>query len=132
MKFTETKEPVRPVLVVILLALCNGISGCAVRSAEMYRDDTRRLLSAKRSVLEACYDAELQTNRDAGGKVIVHFTVERDTGRLLNPEIDDLLSTPNRTLRGCVLDALRGLTLDPPDERNGDATFTWEFRTARS
>jgi outer membrane biosynthesis protein TonB len=109
-----------------------GGAGCAVRSAEMYRDDTRKLLTTKRSVLEACYDAELQTNRDAGGKVIVHFTIERDTGRVLNPEIDDLLSTPNRTLRGCVLDIMRGLTLDPPDERNGDATFTWEFRTARS
>ena len=116
-----------------LLALALGAaSGCAVRSPEMYRDDTRKLLTAKRPVLAACYDAELQTHADATGKVIVHFTIERDTGRVLNPRIDDLLSTPNRTLRGCVLDAMQGLVLDPPDERNGDATFTWEFRLARS
>jgi hypothetical protein len=98
----------------------------------MYRDDTRKLLTTKRSVLEACYDAELQTHADATGKVIVHFTVESDTGRVLNPKIDDLLSTPNRTLRGCVLDAMRGLVLSPADDRNGDATFTWEFKPARS
>ena len=115
-----------------LLLLLLLLSGCAVRSPQMYREDTRKLLSGKRNVLEACYDAELQTNPKVTGKVIVHFTIERDTGRVLNPQIDDLLSTPNRTLRGCVLDAMRGLVLDPPDERNGDATFTWEFRHARS
>jgi hypothetical protein len=110
-------------------ALTVGVlGGCAVRSPEMYRDDTRKLLSNKQPVLAACYDAELQNNRDAAGKVIVHFVVERDTGRVLNPKIDDLLSTPNRTLRGCVLDSMRDLVLSPPDERNGDATFTWEFK----
>lgn len=116
----------------IPLLLLLTLTGCALRSAEMYRDDTRKLLTTKRSVLEACYDAELQTDRDAAGKVIVHFTIERDTGRVLNPEIDDLLSTPNRTLRGCVLDAMRDLVLSPADDRNGDATFTWEFRLART
>jgi outer membrane biosynthesis protein TonB len=116
----------------LLLAALSGTSGCAVRTAEMYRDDTRKLLTGKRPVLAACYDAELQTHPQADGKVIVHFTVERDSGRVLNPRIDDLLSTPNRTLRGCVLDAMRDLILAPPDDRNGDATFTWEFKLARS
>jgi len=119
----------RPVIGLLLFA---ALGGCAVRSPEMYRDDTRKLLTTKRSVLAACYDAELQTHAHATGKVIVHFTVERDTGRVLNPRIDDLLSTPNRTLRGCVLDAMRDLILAPPDDRNGDATFTWEFKLARS
>jgi hypothetical protein len=116
----------------LLLLALSGSSACALRSPEMYRDDTRKLLSTKQPVLAACYDAELQTHADAAGKVIVHFTVERDTGRVLNPKIDDLLSTPNRTLRGCVLDAMRGLLLAPPDDRNGDATFTWEFKPTRS
>jgi hypothetical protein len=122
----------KPFIAAMLSVCAAGLSACAVRSPEMYRDDTRKLLSTKRSVLEACYDAELQTHPQATGKVIVHFTVERETGRVLNPKIDDLLSTPNRTLRGCVLDAMRGLTLAPPDDRNGDATFTWEFKPARS
>jgi hypothetical protein len=26
------------------------------------------------------------------------------------------------------MDSLKGLTLDPPDERDGEATFTWEFQ----
>ena len=116
----------------LLLAALSGSSACAVRSPEMYRDDTRKLLTSKRPVLAACYDAELQTHPDATGKVIVHFTIERDSGRVLNPRIDDLLSTPNRTLRGCVLDAMRDLVLAPPDDRNGDATFTWEFKPVRS
>jgi outer membrane biosynthesis protein TonB len=109
-----------------------ALVGCAVRSPELYRDDTRKLLETKEPTLQACYDAELQTHRDAGGKVIVRFTVDRETGKVSNPQIDDLSSTPNRTLRGCVLDALKGLTLAPADDRDGDATFTWEFQIARN
>ena len=114
-----------------LLALsAAAYGGCAIRSPDMYRDDTRRLLESRRAILAACYDAELQTHPTAGGQVFVRFTIERDSGKLLHAQIDDLLSTPNRTLRGCVLDAMRGLVLAPPDERNGDATFTWEFQLA--
>jgi hypothetical protein len=110
-------------------ACCAWIaSGCAVRSAEMYRDDTRRLLETKHSVLEACYDAELQTHPTTAGKVVVRFTVESGTGKVKSAQIDDLASTPNRTLRGCVLDALQHLVLQPPDDRDGDATFTWQFQ----
>jgi hypothetical protein len=113
-----------------LLTSCVAASGCAIRSPAMYRDDTRRLLDSRQSILAACYDAELQTHPTATGKVIVRFTIERDTGKLVQPHIDDLLSTPNRTLRGCVLDALQGLILTPPDERNGEGTFSWEFQLA--
>jgi hypothetical protein len=113
------------------LLLSAALAGCAVRSAEMYRDDTRKLLETKTTGLQACYDAELQSHPDAAGKVIVRFTVEDDTGKIVDPNIDDLLSTPNRTLRGCVLDALKGLVLYPPDERHGDATFVWEFQIAQ-
>ena len=109
-----------------------AFAGCAVRSADMYRDDTRKLLETKREGLQACYDAELQSQPDAAGKVIVHFKVADDTGKIVDPKIDDLQSTPNRSLRGCVLDALKDLVLTPPDQREGDATFTWEFQIARS
>ena len=111
-----------------LLLSCAALGGCAVRSPDMYRDDTRRLLDTRRTILAACYDAELQAHPTANGKVIVRFMVERVSGKVVHPQIDDLLSTPNRTLRGCVLDAWQGLLLAPPDERNGDATFTWEFQ----
>jgi outer membrane biosynthesis protein TonB len=108
------------------------LSACAARNPEVYRNDTRKLLETKQTGLQACYDAELQTHPTAAGKVIVRFTVAEDTGKIENPELDDLQSTPNRTLRGCVLDALKDLKLDPPDDRNGDATFTWEFQITHS
>jgi len=115
--------------ITILTSLTLGLlAGCAVRDAAMYRDDTRKLLEAKEPVLRQCYDAELQKDPKAGGKVIVSFTVKKDTGVLSDPKLDDLQSTPNRELRRCVMDALKGLTLDPADERDGEATFTWEFR----
>ncbi len=111
----------------ITIAIAGVLSGCAVRDATMYRDDTRKLLERRSSQLRDCYDAELQKDREAGGKVVVSFTVQKDTGVLVDPKVDDLQSTPNRTLRKCVVEALGGLTLDPPDERDGAATFTWEF-----
>ena len=111
-----------------LACLSVAVAACAVRDGAMYRDDTRKLLETKQSELRQCYDAELQKDPKAGGKVVVSFTVQKDTGVVINPNVDDLQSTPNRTLRKCVVDALKGLTLDPPDERDGDATFTWEFQ----
>jgi len=113
------------------LSLALAAGSCAVRAADVYREDVRKLLEAKRPILQACYEAELQTHSDAGGVVRVHFKVERETGRIVDPQIDDLQSTPNRTLRGCVLETLRDLALEPPDDRSGEATFVWEFTAAR-
>ena len=113
---------------VLGIAIACGFAGCAVRDAAMYRDDTRKLLETKESVLRQCYDAELQKDPQLNGKVIVSFTVQKDTGVIVDPKVDDLQSTPNRVLRKCVVDSLQGLTLDPPDERDGEATFTWEFQ----
>ena len=129
---TSTSRFTRLASSVATVFVAAALTGCAVRNAEMYRDDTRKLLETKQTGLSACYDAELQSHPDAVGKVIVRFTVENDTGKIVDPKIDDLESTPNRTLRGCVLDALKGLVLDPADERNGDATFVWEFQLPRS
>jgi hypothetical protein len=114
-----------------LVCAAGLLSACAARSPEMYRDDTRRLLETRQTQLTACYDAELQTHPTAEGKVIVRFTIADDTGQIVDPQIDDLQSTPNRSLRGCVLDALKGLKLNHPDSRNGDATFRWEFQLSR-
>jgi hypothetical protein len=36
-------------------------------------------------------------------------------------------STAAPELGQCIVSALEGLQLDPPDEREGDATFVWEF-----
>ena len=112
---------------IAIATLCLPALACAIRDGAMYRDDTRKLLEGKQEELRQCYDAELQKDPKAGGKVVVSFIVQKDTGVVVDPKIDDLQSTPNRTLRRCVVDSLKGLTLDPPDERDGEATFTWEF-----
>lgn len=112
---------------IAIATLCVSAAACAVRDGAMYRDDTRKLLETKQAELRQCYDAELQHDPKAGGKVVVSFIVQKDTGVVVDPKIDDLQSTPNRTLRRCVTDSLKGLTLEPPDERDGEGTFTWEF-----
>jgi hypothetical protein len=112
---------------IAIATLCLAAAACAVRDGAMYRDDTRKLLEGKQPELRQCYDAELQKDPKAGGKVVVSFVVQKDTGVIVDPRVDDLQSTPNRTLRRCVMDSLKGLTLEPPDERDGEATFTWEF-----
>lgn len=106
-----------------------GVLGCAVRDGARYRDDTRKVLEPTRDRLSECYNLELQKDAQAGGKVVVNFTVQKDTGRIVDAKVDDLQSTSNRMLRKCVVQALEGLKLDPPDERDGAATFTWLFRT---
>ena len=43
-----------------------------------------------------------------------------------------MLTLAGQVLRESVLglmEALKGLTLDPADERDGEATFTWDFQT---
>jgi hypothetical protein len=120
---------IRPTLIALGIS-CATLTACGARNAAMYRDDTRKLLETKLVGLQACYDAELLRHPAAAGKVIVRFKISNETGLFVDPQLDDLLSTPNRTLRGCVLDALKGLALDPADARTGDATFTWEFQIA--
>jgi len=112
---------------IAIATLSLAAAACAVRDGAMYRDDTRKLIETKQPELRQCYDAELQKDPKAGGKVVVSFIVQKDTGVIVDPKVDDLQSTPNRTLRRCVMDSLKGLTLEPPDERDGEATFTWEF-----
>ena len=114
----------------VTLTLSMAAASCAVRNPALYREDVRKVLETKQPVIRACYEAELQTKPKANGRVTVHFLVERKRGTFLNPQIDDLASTPNRTLRGCVLEALDGLGLSPPDDRAGDATFTWDFQVS--
>lgn len=116
----------------LAIAALIAAAGCAVRDGTMYRDDTRKLIESKSGELAQCYDAELQKDPKAGGKVVVSFKVQKDTGNIVDAKVDDLQSTPNRTLRKCVVDALKGLTLEPPDERDGEATFTWEFKPKTS
>jgi hypothetical protein len=108
-------------------------AGCTfyARDADSYRQVTRELVDTRTGELEDCYDVALQTNETVGGTVVVNFTVEKKTGKIMNPVLDPTSNAPAE-LSKCVLDAVDGLQLDPPDAREGQATFTWRFEVPSS
>ncbi|HET9960476.1 MAG TPA: AgmX/PglI C-terminal domain-containing protein [Polyangiaceae bacterium] len=114
---------------IAILGLCAGLAGCsfAARSPEMYRDETAALLETKSAQVKACYDETLKTNKDAQGRVTVRFVVEHETGKLTSVAADPAGTTAPEPLTKCVVDALQGLALSPPDQRDGNATFVYEF-----
>lgn len=113
-----------------LIVLAGSISlGCQfyARSPEDYQKETTALLDTKKDELKSCYDEVLKTDSTAGGTVAVNFSVEPKTGAIVNPEVDAAKSTASETLQQCVITALEGLALDPPDQREGVASFTYDF-----
>jgi hypothetical protein len=103
-------------------------SGCSfhARDADSYRKETRALLETKNAEIKNCYDTELVKNPKLGGTVVVKFTVAKDTGKISNAALSKKGDAPE-SLGQCVVKAIEGLALDPPDARDGDATFSWEF-----
>jgi hypothetical protein len=113
-----------------LFTLGLALSGCSAsyfaRSPEDYRQATRTLLESKESSFKQCYEGVLSGTPDAAGTVAVSFVVEEKTGKIVTPS-----SLPESTapepLRECVVKGLDGLALDPPDQRKGLATMTFDF-----
>ncbi len=105
------------------------IGGCSfyARSPDQYRDDTSNLLSTKSVELNACYDTVVKTEPSAAGKVTVLFTVEKKTGKIGNVAADPARTTAPASLVACVVTAINGLILNPADQRNGNATFEYDF-----
>lgn len=104
-----------------------AIVGCEfhARSPEQYRDDTQALIQANAPAIEQCYTAALQQDKALAGQVKVTFVVEPETGKIVNPQAD--ASAPP-ALGQCVTQVLGGLTLTPPDEREGQATWVFDFQ----
>lgn len=105
-------------------AACAGPS----RNVASYRDDTASLLETRNPELKACYEAALQTDTKLAGTVTVQFVVQGESGTIKNPTIDPTRSTATPALGECVLKAINGLVLAPPDRNEGRATYTYEFR----
>ncbi len=63
----------------------------------------------------------------AAGKVTVLFTVEKKTGKILDVAPDPARTTAPQSLVSCVITAINGLVLNPPDQRDGKATFEYDF-----
>jgi hypothetical protein len=111
-----------------MLLLAAGISGCEfhARSPEDYQAATRALLESRSSQIKSCYDNVLKSDKKAAGTVVVKFTVMEETGAITDAQVAEG-TTASPAVGQCIVTALDGLALDPPDERKGDATFVWEF-----
>lgn len=109
--------------------LVSSMSACSfhARGPDEYKRVTRELVDTRGSAIKSCYDVELASNPAAGGTVVVAFTVEKKSGRIVGAEAADG-TTASQALSSCVLSAIDGLQLDPPDRRDGLASFTWEFK----
>lgn len=126
------KRPlIAPTTVLVGLPLVFS-AGCSfyARSADDYRQVTRELVDTRTNDIEDCYDVALQTNETVSGVVVLNFVVEKKTGKIMNPTLDPQSTAPEE-LSKCVLAAVDGLQLDPPDAREGQATFTWRFEVGQ-
>lgn len=112
-----------------ILAASLGMFGCTfyARSAEQYRDDTSKVLESKNAEIGTCYDTVLKTTPTAAGKVTLVFTVEEKTGKIADAKADAARTTAPQPLVDCVVNAINGLVLQPPDQRKGNATFEYDF-----
>lgn len=106
-----------------------ALAGCSfhARSPDDYRKVTRDLVQTRSDQLRTCYEDQVEHDENAGGKVAIDFGVEAETGRLVAPEVVAGETTASEPLQQCVITALDGLTLDPPDERTARARFVWNF-----
>jgi hypothetical protein len=117
----------RIVLIVATLSLASACSFYA-RGQDDYRKSVREVLDTRSQQVETCYRSELAANEQAKGKVVVQFDVEPKTGKFVAAKVVEGESTATKPVQQCVLSSLDGLALAPPDQRKGEATFTWEFR----
>ena len=104
-----------------------GCGGTA-RSVEVYRADTQQLIQTRSGAIKTCYDAALSSDHKLAGTVTVTFVVEKKTGQVTKSSVVAGKSSAPPALGNCILQALAGLTLDPPDRNDGEATFIYEFK----
>ncbi|MBX3226014.1 MAG: AgmX/PglI C-terminal domain-containing protein [Labilithrix sp.] len=114
---------------ILSLVAFASLTGCgfAVRSPEMYRDDTQKVLETKSADIKACYDGILQGKPGVGGRVTVKFEVEPDTGKIKNVTVDQPNSNAPPEVGDCVKRSIEGLAISPPDANLGQAAFVYEF-----
>ena len=93
--------------------------GCIARGPDDYRAVTRSLVDTKDDAIEACFGGQ-------PGKVVINFTVEKKTGKIANPLVDEKASTASAEVGQCVAKLIDGLGIDRPDMRDGAASFTWQ------
>lgn len=115
---------------IAIIAASSVLPGCSclARDAETYRADTRSLLETRTRAVKDCYDVALTTDPKLDGQVVVTFKVEKKTGKILDTAVDKARTKAPDSLSKCIVEAVDGLTLDPVDQREGQATFSWTFK----
>lgn len=116
----------------LLAPLTSVACGGALRDTpDLYRDDTAKLLVAQANPrIQGCFDGMVKTTpgpKTLEGTTTVHFWVNGETGIISNPTIVPDGTTAQPPVAQCVVASLDGLKLDPPNNVDGDATFTWQF-----
>lgn len=114
-----------------LVAFTFGAVGCSfhARSPEQYREATRELIEGNRPAIETCYTEALKSKQDLSGRVAIKFSVQPETGTISNTQVDPAQTTAPEGLAQCVVQAVEGLQLTPADEREGQATFYFDFQS---
>ena len=118
---------VKHLFAVGLLASAAACAGTA-RGLEAYRTDTNNLLETRSAQLKSCYEDALKTDGKLAGTVTVQFIVEKQTGAIANAAVEQDKTTAPPILGQCVVKAVDGLVLAPPDRNEGRATFVYEFK----
>jgi hypothetical protein len=115
----------------LLASLAAVGCGGAIREGDAYRDDTAKLLTAQANPkIHDCFDGMVKTApgpKNLQGTTTVHFTVAKETGEITNATIVAESTTAQPPVAQCVVSSIQGLKLEPADNVDGDATFTWEF-----
>lgn len=114
---------------VLMVTLAATASACQfiARSPKQYAEDAGTLIAKSNAKVKDCYDGVLKGDKSAKGTVTVNFTVNKETGTIGDVKADAANSTAPESVHACVVSALDGLTLDPPDQRVGLATFRYEL-----
>ncbi len=117
-------------LSLLFVAASTVVPGCScvARDAETYRADTRNVLETQSRAVKDCYDVALTTDPKLDGQVVVKFKVEKKTGKIMETAVDKERTKAPEALSKCIVDAVDGLILDPVDQRDGLATFSWTFK----
>jgi hypothetical protein len=113
---------------VILACILGAIACGTARSQAVYAADVSRLLETRNRDLQRCYEEVLKTQPAAAGIVTVKFLVLPSSGTIKDATIDRAQTTAPDVLDRCVLDAMVGLELAPPDRNEGRATFMYELK----
>jgi hypothetical protein len=110
-----------------------GLGACALhkqRTPQTYRVDTQTTLETRNAQIKSCYDDQLKSDAASGGMMTVRFVVKKKTGVFTSVALDPEKSQAPEPLARCVVNALEGLKLEPPDANDGHATFVYQLRPA--